>query len=107
MKRKVHQTFDEAVADIPSGATIMIPDFGGVGAPQNLIAALYRQGADNLTGISNNHGGTGGRVDVGTLVEAGRVRKMITSFTALTHPSRMTPFARMYNDGEIVGELVP
>ena len=44
---------------------------------------------------------------MGTLVEAGRVRKMITSFTAPTHPSRMTPFARMYNDGEIEGELVP
>ena len=107
MKNKVYQTFDEAVADIPSGVTVMIPDFGGVGAPQNLIAALHRQGADNLTGISNNHGGVDGRVDVGILVGAGRVRKMITSFTAPTHPSRMTAFAKMYNDGTIEGELVP
>ncbi len=107
MRNKAYSTFDQAVADIPKGATIMFAEFGGVGAPQNLIAALHRQGADNLTGISNNHGGTDGRVDVGTLVEAGRMKKMICAFTAPTHPSRMTPFARMYNDGEIEGELVP
>ena len=107
MKNKVYRTFDEAVADTPSGVSVMIPDFGGVGAPQNLIAALHRQGADNLIGISNNHGGTDGRVDMGTLVEAGRVKKMICSFTAPTHPSRMTAFAWMYNDETIEGELVP
>ena len=107
MKNKVCQTFDETVADIPSGASIMFPEFAGIGSAQNLIAALYRQGADNLTGISNNHGGTDGRVDVGTLVEAGRIKKMICAFTAPTHPSQMTPFARMNNDGAIEGELVP
>ena len=107
MKNKVYPTFDEAVADIASGVTIMFADFAGVGAPQNLIAALHRQGADNLTGISNEPGGTDGRVDVGTLVEAGRIKKMICAFTAAPHPSRITPFSRMYNDGEIEGELVP
>ena len=107
MKRKVFPSFDSAVADIPDGATIMFGDFGGLGAPQNLIAALHRQGARNLTGISNEHGGTDGRVDVGTLIEAGQVRKMVCSITAATHPSRVTPFVRMYNAGEIDGELVP
>ena len=107
MRNKICQNFDDAVVDIPDGATIMFADFGGVGAPQNLIAALNRQGARGLTGISNTHGGTDGRMDVGTLVEAGQVRKMICAFTAPTHPSQMTPFARMYNDGEIEAELVP
>ena len=107
MKNKVYLSFDEAVADIPSGATIMFPEFGGVGSPQNLIAALNRQGAKNLTGISNNHGGTDGRVDVGTLVEAGQIEKMICAFTAPTHPSQITAFSRMYNSGQIEGELVP
>ena len=107
MKDKVYSSFDAAVADIPDGAVIMFADFGGIGAPQNLIAALNRQGARHLTGISNEHGGTDGRVDVGTLIAAGQVDKMICSITAPTHPSRVTPFVQRYNAGEMAGELVP
>ena len=107
MKNKTFPDFDAAVADVPDGATIMFGDFGGIGAPQNLIAALHRKGTRGLTGISNEHGGTDGRVDVGTLIEAGRIRKMVCSITAATHPSRVTPFVRLYNTGAIDGELVP
>ncbi len=107
MKNKIFETFDQAVADVPDGSTIMFPGFGGVGSPQNLIAALHRQGAKGLTGVSNGHGGTDGRVDVGTLIDAGQMKKMICAFTAPTHPSRVTPFARMYADDEIEAELVP
>lgn len=107
MKNKVYSSFDAAVADIPDGAVIMFADFGGIGAPQNLIAALNRQGARHLTGISNEHGGTDGRVDVGTLIAAGQVDRMICAITAPTHPSRITPFAQRYNAGEIAGELAP
>ena len=107
MKNKIYATFDEAVADIPDGSTIMFPGFGGVGVPRNLIGALHRQGAKNLTGISNGHGILDDQVDVGTLVEAGQVGKMICAFTAATHPSQITPFVRLYNDGEMDGELVP
>jgi 3-oxoadipate CoA-transferase alpha subunit len=107
VKNKIYSSFDDAVVDIPNGATIMFAGFGGVGAPQNLIAALHRQGAYDLTGISNEAGGVDGRVDVGTLVEAGQIRKMICCFTAATHPSRQTPFFQMYNKGEIEAELVP
>ena len=107
MKNKVFPSFDAAVADIPDGATIMFGDFGGIGAPQNLIAALHRRGVSNITAISNEHGGTDGRVDVGTLIEAGRVARVVCSITAATHPSRVTPFVRLYNDGKIDAELVP
>ena len=107
MKNKAYRTFDDAVAGIPDGSTIMFPGFGGVGSPQNLIAALHRQGAKSLTGISNGHGGIDGRMDVGTLIEAGQMSKMICAFTAPTHPSRVPPFVQMYNDGDIDAELVP
>ena len=107
MKNKIYANFDNAIADLPDGSTVMFPGFGGVGAPQNLIAALHRQGAKGLTGISNGHGGTDGRVDVGTLIEAGQMKKMICAFTAPTHPSRVPPFVQMYNDDEIDAELVP
>ena len=51
---KVFTSFDEVVADIFDGATIMVG--GGCqrprGVPRNLIRALYRKGARNLTLIT-------------------------------------------------------
>jgi 3-oxoacid CoA-transferase A subunit len=107
MKNKVYKNFDDAVVDIPDGSTFMSPGFGNVGVPRNLLAALHRQGAKDLIGISNNAGALEDRVHIGTLVEAKQVKKMICAFTAPTHPSRLTPFVRMYNDGEMDAELVP
>ncbi|HLF05292.1 MAG TPA: 3-oxoacid CoA-transferase subunit A [Dehalococcoidia bacterium] len=108
MKNKVYQTFDQAVADIPDGVTIMFPGFGGIGVPRNLIAALHRQGAKGLTGISNNAGTLDAKApDMGTLIEAGQVKKMYCAFTSPTHPSRVTAFVRMYNNNEIEAETVP
>ncbi len=108
MKSKVYQTFDQAVADIPDGVTIMFPGFSGIGVPRNLIAALHRQGAKGLTGISNNAGTLDAKApDVGTLIEAGQVKKMYCAFTSPTHPSRVTAFVRMYNNNEIEAETVP
>ena len=43
---KVYSSFNEAVADIPDGATLMIDGFAGPGGTsQNLISALRDQGA--------------------------------------------------------------
>ena len=99
MKNKVYASMDEAVVDIPDGSTVMCPGFSGVGVPRNLLAALNRQGAKGLTAISNNAGTVDELVDVGTLVEAGQVKKVVCAFTASTHPSIVTPFTRMYNEG--------
>ena len=110
MKNKIYDSYDAAVADIPDGCTIMFPGFGGVGSPENLIQALHRQGAKQLTGISNGTGGGGGgggASGVGALIEARQMKKMICAFTAPTHPSRTTPFIEQYNNDEIEAELVP
>ena len=107
MKSKIYASFDEAVADIPDGSTIMVPGFGGIGIPRNLIAALKRQGAKGLTGIANGHGTLNEPVDMGTLIEAGQVKKMICAFTASPHPSRAAAFEKMYEAGQIEAELVP
>ena len=107
MQNKIYQTFDAAVADIPDGSVFMSPGFGGIGIPRNLLAALHRQGAKHLTGISNGAGSLDDKVDVSIVIAAGQVQKMICAFTAPTHPSRVTPFARLYNSGEIDAELVP
>lgn len=107
MNNKVFQTFDEAVADIPDGSTIMFPGFAGVGHPRNLMAALLSQGAKNLTGIANGSGGRDDQVDVATLINAHQFKKMIMAFTASPHPSNVTVFDEMYQSGQIEAELVP
>ena len=79
MREKVYPDFDAAVADIPDGASIMLSGFAGPGTARNLIAALFRQGAKNLTLISNTPGRwQDGRVDSGVLVKEGRVAKVST-----------------------------
>ncbi len=57
MKNKVFPTFEEAIDDIPDGATIMLHSFSGPGGiAQNLIAALREHGAKDLKLIGCNLG---------------------------------------------------
>src|SRR3972149_5786372 len=51
MEPKVLSSFDEAVGDIPDGASILLGGFGP-GTAHNLIAALDRHGARALTLIA-------------------------------------------------------
>src|SRR5437016_3388819 len=112
MSEKMLSTFAEAVRDIPDGSTILLGGFGP-GTPWNLIRALYQQGARDLTLVCNS--GSGGAAASGgadlvthqTLIAAGRVRKVIASFTASTHPSRKTALDEMLESGQLEAELVP
>jgi 3-oxoacid CoA-transferase subunit A len=97
---KVRATADEAVADIPDGATIMTGGFGLCGIPEHLIAALHRRGTRNLTIISNNAG-----IDdfgVGPLLKSRQIRKMIA-----TYVGENKEFERQFLQKEIEVELVP
>ena len=107
MKNKVFPNFDEAVKDFQDNSVFMSPGFGNVGVPRNLLSAVNKQGAKGLTGISNSAGALGDSIDVGTLIQAKQVKKMICAFTAPTHPSQVTPFVEMYNNDELDAELVP
>ncbi len=49
MINKVVGSADEAVRDVPDGATLVVGGFGLCGIPENLIAALVRRGVKNLT----------------------------------------------------------
>ncbi len=69
--KKVVASSDEAVRDIPEGATIMIGGFGLCGIPENLIAALVRLGVKGLRTISNNMGVDG--FGMGRMLESGMV----------------------------------
>jgi 3-oxoacid CoA-transferase subunit A len=69
---------DAAVEKVGDGATILLGGFGLCGIPENLIAALRRKGARNLTLISNNAGVDG--FGIGLLLESRQVRKMVASY---------------------------
>ena len=58
MESKVVTSFEEAVADVADGSSILVAGFGEPGSPHNLIAALYEQGASDLTLIANGAGMT-------------------------------------------------
>ena len=69
---------DEAIRDIPDGATIMIGGFGLCGIPENLIRALVRRDVKDLTTISNNVGVDGH--GMGLLLAAGQISRHIGSY---------------------------
>jgi 3-oxoacid CoA-transferase subunit A len=75
---KVVANADEAIRDIPDGATIMIGGFGLCGIPENLIRALVRKGTKNLSTISNNVGVDG--LGMGLLLAAGQIRSHIGTY---------------------------
>ena len=107
MKNKVLNSFDEAVADIPNGASIMVGGFGPPGLPQNLLGALIRQGATDLTIITNRGDQTNAKANTGHLVELRRVRKVYCAFSASPHPSQASVFEELTESGEMEAELMP
>ena len=93
---------DEAVADIPDGATVLIGGFGPAGQPIELIDALRRHGAGDLTVVNNNAGN--GDAGLAALLATGNVRKIICSFPRQTDS---WVFDGLYRSGKIELELVP
>lgn len=102
MINKIVATADEAVADIPDGAAIAVGGFGDIGVPMQLIDALVRHGAKNLTIIANN-AGTGDR-GLALLFKHGLVRRLYASFPAQRGADH---FRRAFEAGEVELELVP
>jgi len=72
---------EAAVAAIPEGATIMVGGFGSPGTPFALLDALMACGQGELTLIKNDANEPG--IGIGRLIEAGRVRRLITSHLGL------------------------
>ncbi len=75
---KLVASADEAVRDIPDGATIMLGGFGLCGIPETLIAALVHRGVKGLRTISNNMGVDG--FGMGLMLEAGMIESHTGSY---------------------------
>jgi 3-oxoadipate CoA-transferase, alpha subunit len=93
---------DAAVHDVPDGATVLVGGFGMAGMPVDLIDALIRQGASDLTVVSNNAGN--GDTGLAALLAQGRVRKVICSFP---RQRDSWVFDGLYREGKVELELVP
>jgi 3-oxoacid CoA-transferase subunit A len=90
----------EAVADIPSGAFLMMGGFGLCGIPENCIAALLERDINGLTIVSNNAG-----VDdfgIGLLLKKRMVKKMISSYVG-----ENAEFERQLLSAELEVDLIP
>ncbi|MEY2705439.1 MAG: hypothetical protein RL407_1501 [Bacteroidota bacterium] len=100
MIQKTVKDAKEAVADIPSGAFLMMGGFGLCGIPENCIEALLEKGITDLTIVSNNAG-----VDdfgIGLFLKKRMVKKMISSYVGENEE-----FERQMLSGELEVELLP
>jgi 3-oxoacid CoA-transferase subunit A len=97
---KVFPGAAEAVADIPSGASLAVGGFGVCGIPSVLIQAVLDAGVSELEAVSNNAG-----IDdfgLGLLLAQHRIRRMVASYVG-----ENKEFARQYLAGELEVELTP
>ncbi|WP_060905792.1 3-oxoacid CoA-transferase subunit A [Streptomyces scabiei] len=101
-RAEIVESADAAVAGIEDGSTVLVGGFGLAGMPFDLIDALIRQGAKDLTIVSNNAGN--GDVGLAALLAAGRVRKVLCSFP---RQADSWVFDGLYREGKVELEVVP
>jgi 3-oxoacid CoA-transferase A subunit len=104
---KVYPSVDEAVADIPDGASIAIGGFFTAGTPIPLIQALARQGAKDLTIICMQMGP--GNEDINQLVINKQVKKAICNYPFYRSASRGadSPAEKAVRAGKLEMEVYP
>src|ERR1700732_1472621 len=110
-KSKIYSSFADALRDIPDGATIGFGGFAVVGMPINLYEAAAKQGAKNLTCVSNSTRGgatlTADAPDMGGLIKNGQVKKVICAFTAPTRASQRLILTEYVDKGLIEAGAAP
>jgi 3-oxoacid CoA-transferase subunit A len=97
---KVVHSYDDALAGLRDGMTIIAGGFGLCGIPENLIAQIRKLGIRDLTFVSNNCG-----VDdfgLGILLEHRQIKKMISSYVG-----ENKRFEDQVLSGQLEVELVP
>lgn len=97
---KVVNSYEEAMAGLQDGMTIIAGGFGLCGIPENLIAQIKKMGTKDLTIVSNNCGVDG--FGLGILLEDKQVKKMISSYVG-----ENALFEQQLLAGELEVELTP
>lgn len=97
---KVVNSYQEAMAGLSDGMTVIAGGFGLCGIPEGLIAQIRKMGTTDLTFVSNNCG-----VDdfgLGILLQDKQIKKMISSYVG-----ENAEFERQFLAGELEVELTP
>lgn len=97
---KVVKNYDDALAGLQDGMTIMAGGFGLCGIPEGCIKKIYELGIKNLTCISNNAGVDG--FGLGILLEKRQIKKMVASYVG-----ENSLFEQLYLSGEMEVVLTP
>jgi len=101
MAGKVYKDATSALEGVVfDGMTLMHGGFGLSGNPENLVAALMRNGVKGLTVISNNCGAD--NFGLWTLLNNNQIRKMISSYVG-----ENKLFESLYLSGKLELELNP
>ncbi|XP_060528963.1 succinyl-CoA:3-ketoacid coenzyme A transferase 1, mitochondrial [Cylas formicarius] len=98
--KKVRSDFQEAIRDIQNGSKLLVGGFGLCGIPENLIAALLKHEAKDLTVVSNNAGVD--KFGLGLLLKQKKIKRMISSYVG-----ENAEFERQFLSGELEVELTP
>ena len=101
MATKVYSDAASAISGLVfDGMSLMSGGFGLSGNPENLIAALKKNGVKNITVISNNCGAD--NFGLWTLLNNGQIKKMISSYIG-----ENKLFEQLYISGQIEVERRP
>ena len=102
---KVFPSLEEAIKDIPDGATIGFTGFFTCGNPVYLTKALANQGAKNLSLVVMQLGV--GNEEINELLQNGQVKKAICNYPFYRSFSRRSLFEELLRAGKVECELYP
>lgn len=91
---KVVGSYEEAMAGLEDGMTIIAGGFGLCGIPEGCIAQIKKMGTKELTIVSNNCGIDG--FGLGILLEDKQIKKMVSSYVGEN---------KLFEDQLLAGEL--
>lgn len=97
---KLVGSYEEAMAGLEDGMTVIAGGFGLCGIPENLISEIKNKGTTGLTFVSNNCGVDG--FGLGVLLEDKQIKKMVSSYVG-----ENKLFEEQLLAGELEVELTP
>jgi 3-oxoacid CoA-transferase A subunit len=106
---KVYSSVDEAIADVPDGATIAIPGFFAAGVPRVLLQALIKKGVKNITLACGCGPMLGAVEELTQLVKNKQIKKVIDSYGLYRSATKglQDPFEQAVRAGEVELEVYP
>jgi 3-oxoacid CoA-transferase subunit A len=102
---KVFPSLEEAIADIPEGASVGFPGFFTCGNPLYLTKALAAKGTRNLTIVVMQVGV--GNEEINDLLRNDQVKKAVCNYPFYRSASRKSLFESLLRENKVECELFP